>query len=81
MKNYYSFWFAAFVIACGVDFLFWGKPIGVSFPLWVLLVMSSAIYLAWKTKMRPARENLFSWSCRFWTCAFTFIARRTFLRK
>ncbi|BAJ63919.1 hypothetical protein ANT_18930 [Anaerolinea thermophila UNI-1] len=59
MKNYYSFWFAAFVIACGVDFLFWGKPIGVSFPLWVLLVMSSAIYLAWKTKMRPARENLF----------------------
>lgn len=33
-NSYNAFWMTALLIAASVDFLFWGKPVGVSFPIW-----------------------------------------------
>jgi hypothetical protein len=57
-KSHTSFWITAFLIAAGVDVLFWRKPLGVSFPLWTLLAMGGALVLARREGQRPARATL-----------------------
>lgn len=57
-KSHTSFWITAFLIAAGVDLLFWRKPLGVSFPLWTLLAMGGALVLARREGQRPARATL-----------------------
>jgi len=57
-KSNRAFWVAALLIAGGVDFLFWRKPIGISFPIWTLLAMGSALYLTLRHGLRPARANI-----------------------
>lgn len=53
-----AFWITAFLIAAGVDILFWRKPLGVSFPLWTLLAMGGALVLVRREGQRPARATL-----------------------
>ncbi len=57
-KSHTSFWITAFLLAAGVDLLFWRKPLGVSFPLWTLLAMGGALVLARREGQRPARATL-----------------------
>ncbi|MEX2162001.1 MAG: DUF4173 domain-containing protein [Anaerolineales bacterium] len=40
------------------DFLFWGKPIGVSFPIFVLLLLAAGFWLAGRAGLKPARNSL-----------------------
>ncbi|GAP12164.1 hypothetical protein BECAL_03367 [Bellilinea caldifistulae] len=57
-KSYNAFWITALLIAAGVDFLFWGKPVGVSFPIWTLLAISGALFLNFRHGSHPARANI-----------------------
>lgn len=57
-KSSSAFWFTALLIAAGVDFLFWGKPIGVSFPIWTLLAIGGAWLLSMRQGRRPAGANI-----------------------
>lgn len=41
------YWVAALVVAWMVDFLFWGKPTGISFPIFVVLILSAGYALLW----------------------------------
>jgi hypothetical protein len=47
-------WLAALLVAWAVDFLFWGKPAGVSFLIFVLAALAAGYLLAWFEKTRPA---------------------------
>ncbi len=57
-KSQKSFWIVAFLIAGGIDFLFWKKTIGISFLVWSLLAMGGALYLLFREGYRPARESI-----------------------
>lgn len=60
MKKYMNaFWLTAFLIAGGVDFLFWGKGIGISFPIWTIFTLGSSILLSLRHNIRPARQNIY----------------------
>jgi len=52
------FWLVALVLAWAVDLLFWGKPIGISSFLWILLLLVGLFGLAWSEGVRPARLSL-----------------------
>jgi hypothetical protein len=57
-KSYNAFWFTALLIAAAVDFLFWDKPVGISFPLWTLLALGGALFLTQRNGLRPARATI-----------------------
>ncbi|HAD06540.1 MAG TPA: hypothetical protein DCE76_05210, partial [Anaerolineaceae bacterium] len=57
-KSSNAFWFTALLIAAGVDFLFWDKPVGISFPIWTLLALGGALFLTLRNGLRPARANI-----------------------
>ncbi len=57
-KSHNAFWFTALLIAAAVDFLFWGKPVGISFPIWTLVAICSALYLNFRQAFRPAAANI-----------------------
>lgn len=48
-------WLAAFLIAWVVDFLFWGKPVGISFLIFTILTLAAGFILARLEKVSPAR--------------------------
>jgi phage-related holin len=54
MKHPWRFWITAFVLAAGFDLLFWGKSIGISFLIWVVLALAGAIFLSISENKRPA---------------------------
>jgi hypothetical protein len=55
LKHPQRFWLVALVIAWAVDFLFWEKPIGISFLIFTLLALAGGFGLAVSEKVRPAR--------------------------
>ena len=57
-KSTTPYWIAAFVLGSGVDILFWGKPVGISFFIWSALALGSAMFLAFSAGNRPARANI-----------------------
>ncbi|MFZ6018198.1 MAG: DUF4153 domain-containing protein, partial [Chloroflexota bacterium] len=57
-KSTTPYWVAAFVLGSGVDILFWGKPVGISFFIWSALALGSAMFLAFSAGNRPARANI-----------------------
>ncbi len=48
----------ALVLGWSVDLLFYGKSLGLSFPLFVLLLMIALFGLGWLRGVRPARCNI-----------------------
>jgi uncharacterized membrane protein YccC len=44
-RHAWRFWLAALAFAWLVDFLFWRKPLGISFPLWVLVVLAGSLFI------------------------------------
>jgi hypothetical protein len=48
------FWLAAFVAAWLFDFLFWNKPAGVSFFIWIAVMLGAGYLLAWREGKRPS---------------------------
>lgn len=49
------FWLAAFLVAWAVDLLFWQKSVGLSFLIFVLLVLAGALILSKTESVRPAK--------------------------
>ena len=52
------FWLVALVLAWAVDLLFWGKPIGISSFLWILLLLVGLFGLTRSEGVRPVRLSL-----------------------
>lgn len=52
------FWLAAMVAAWLFDFLFWSKPIGVSFFIWLAVLMAAGFLLAGIEGKRPSWRSL-----------------------
>src|SRR3972149_11210964 len=48
----------ALVLAWLFDHFFWGKAVGVSFPTFTLLLIAAGLWLARRSKLKPARESL-----------------------
>jgi hypothetical protein len=47
-------WLVSFLVAWSVDFLFWGKPAGVSFSIFILAALVSGFLIAWFESTPPA---------------------------
>lgn len=47
-----------FVLAWFFDYFFWGKVVGVSFPLFTILLVAAGLWMAWRNGLRPARNAL-----------------------
>jgi hypothetical protein len=73
-KNSPRYWLAAFLAAWAVDFLFWGKPAGVSFPIFIILIIGLGYTLLWNEK---ARAN---WASHLLSGLIIFLAAVTALR-
>ena len=53
-------WLALTALALGlvVEILFYGRPLGISFPIWAVAVCVAAVGMAWAESRRPARGSL-----------------------
>ncbi|MBE0695347.1 MAG: hypothetical protein IH586_00320, partial [Anaerolineaceae bacterium] len=47
-------WLAAFLVAWAVDLLFWAKPAGISFLIFVAAALTAGFVLAYFEKVKPA---------------------------
>ena len=72
------FGWAALAAAWVVDLLFWGKTPGVSFPLWVALVILVGLLLARSLKVRPSPLSLVLIAFAILFAAMTFVRQETF---
>lgn len=55
-KNW--FWLAALLAAALFDFLFWQKGLGVSFPIWIAVLLGTGFLLAWREGQKPSAISL-----------------------
>lgn len=46
------------ILAWLFDYFFWGKVVGVSFPILTLLLIAAGLWMARQSGLRPARESL-----------------------
>jgi hypothetical protein len=51
-------WLAAFLVAWSVDLLFWAKPVGISFLIFVVGALTAGFLLTYFEKVKPAPPNL-----------------------
>ncbi|OQY27385.1 MAG: hypothetical protein B6I38_10165 [Anaerolineaceae bacterium 4572_5.1] len=58
LKNKSFLWVASLLTAWSIDFLFWGKSIGISFAILVGIVIVAALILAQRENAPPARMSL-----------------------
>lgn len=52
------FWLAALVAGFLFDFLFWKKPFGISFLIWIIVLLTAGNLLAWREGKKPATLSL-----------------------
>lgn len=57
-KHQKWFWLAAFIAALLFDFLFWNKPMGVSFFIWTAVLLGAGYLLAWNEGKRPSLRSI-----------------------
>jgi hypothetical protein len=55
-KNW--FWLAALAAACFFDFLFWKKNLGISFVIWIAVLIIIGYLLAWREGQKPAAASI-----------------------
>ena len=72
------FGWAALAAAWAVDLLFWQKTPGVSFPLWVILIITAGLLLARSLKVRPSPFSLALIAAAVLFAVLTFIRQETF---
>lgn len=51
------FWLLVILLGWAFDFLFWNKPVGINFILWVTLCLATGIYLLWTDGLRLSRRG------------------------
>lgn len=54
LKFPWRFWLAALVAGLSFDVLFWGKPFGISFLIWMGILVISLVALTWMEKEKPS---------------------------
>ncbi|HEY9075441.1 MAG TPA: DUF4173 domain-containing protein [Anaerolineaceae bacterium] len=52
------FWLAALLLAWLIDLLFWNKAVGISFPIFITLLLAVGIGLNWGEGIRPGWKSL-----------------------
>lgn len=57
-KRYWLFWLAAFLVAFTFDFLFWKKAPGISFLVWIALLLGTGITIAAVEGIKPSSRNI-----------------------
>lgn len=57
IRSTWAFYLAAFGLAVLFDQLFWKKPNGISFIIWVTVAMATGLAVAAVEKVRPARRS------------------------
>lgn len=57
LKHKSTFWLAALITAWGIDFLFWEKEPGISFPIWTAIAAAALLVTAYREKRRPDRRS------------------------
>jgi hypothetical protein len=72
------FGWAALAVAWAVDLLFWGKTPGISFPIWVALVIAAGLLLARSLKVRPSPFSLILIAAALLFAGLTFIRQEAF---
>lgn len=58
IKNLSRLWIVTILIAWSFDFLFWKKPLGISFAIFMALLLSGGIGLSLLEKRPPARRSM-----------------------
>ena len=48
----------AFALGLAVEVLFYGHPIGISFPIWAALGIAAILVAGWREGVRPAKGTL-----------------------
>lgn len=69
----------AFALGISADILFYGKALGVSVPLFVLLFTGGLFALGWAEGVRPAPRNLWVLAPLFFFASMVFIRANAFL--
>jgi len=69
----------ALALGWGVDLLFYGKALGVSVPLFVLLLMVALFGLGWLEGVQPARRNLWLLAPLIFFASMVFVRANPFV--
>ena len=69
---------AALLVAWSFDQLFWGKPPGISFPIFVLICLAAGAYLTWVEGLRPAPTSCLVLAPVLFFAGMTFLRREPF---
>jgi hypothetical protein len=64
------FWIGSLVAALAFDFLFWKKPLGISFFIWTAVLLLVGFLLAWGEGKKPAAV---SWALSLLVLGFAFV--------
>ncbi|GAJ17628.1 unnamed protein product, partial [marine sediment metagenome] len=69
----------ALALGWGVDLLFYGKALGISAPLFVLLLMVALSGLGWLERVRPVRRNLWLLAPLMFFASMVFVRANPFV--
>lgn len=58
IKHHKRLWIVAFLLGWAYDFLFWKKPVGINFAIFVALCLIGGFYLLLRSGLRPAPKSL-----------------------
>lgn len=59
VKHRSTLWYAALLVGWAFDVLYWNKPLGVSYPIHILLVLGTLSFLLWKEEQKPAASSYY----------------------
>jgi len=71
------FWFLVILLGWAFDFLFWKKPAGINFFIYVTLCLATGIYILQLDGLRPARRSGLLLLPIFLLSFFTFIRQES----
>ncbi|MCC6146680.1 MAG: DUF4173 domain-containing protein [Anaerolineaceae bacterium] len=80
IQSFWSFYLVAFGLAFLFDQLFWKKPNGISFLLWITLATAALLIVAVVEKVRPARRSSFLAAVIIGLGIMTFVRREDLTR-
>ena len=75
--NSNRFWLIVILLGWGFDFLFWKKPVGISFFIYVLLLLGSGIYIMQSDGLRLSRRAAWILPLIVFFSAMTFLRLET----
>lgn len=77
-KHSSRIWLTALVLGWAVDFLFWKHAPGISYAIWVLLIILAAVFITASEKVRPAWTSWLLMLASLGLATFSFIRSEEF---